>query len=473
MIKYHRSQLKTFERGGCRAQEKLMENKKIRRKVRLNSYQIIIIGFAATVLFGSLLLVLPFSVKEGDGASFQDAFFTATSAVCVTGLIVRDTATYWSGFGQAVIILLIQIGGVGVMTVVACIVRFTGYKIGLLQRSTLQESISAHKVGSILKTSLFIFKITLIIEFFGVVLLAPVFCSEFGFFKGLWYSVFHSVSAFCNAGFDLMGVKEPFSSVCYFVGNPLLNVTIMLLIITGGIGFLTWQDIRTNGFRFKRYSLQSKAVIVCTLILIILPAVYFFFAEFSSEEWSGLSVGEKILASFFQSVTTRTAGFNSVDLTKFSETGITVMIILMLIGASPGSTAGGMKTTTAVILFSSLISVFRREKDPHVFGRRISSETVRAAAAVLTMYLVLFTAGGMVISAAEGLPILDCLFETASAIGTVGLTLGITPALSALSKSILVFLMFFGRVGGLTLMFAFIAQKPDTGAKLPEEKISI
>ena len=449
-----------------------MEDLKIRRKLRLNSYQIILLGFALTILVGSGLLLLPFASK-GESASFGDALFTATSAVCVTGLVVRDTASSWSGFGQAVIIILIQIGGVGIITVVAWIARFTGYKIGLLQRSTLQEAISAHKVGSILRLSLFVLKATLVVEFVGAVLLFPVMNAQFGFLKGVWYSVFHSISAFCNAGFDLMGVKEPYSSVCSFVGNPLLNLTIMLLIITGGLGFVTWNDIRAHKFRFRKYGLQSKIIIVCTLVLIFVPAVYFFFAEFSSERWKELTVGEKILASLFQSVTTRTAGFNSVDLTKLAETSQLLMIILMLIGAAPGSTAGGMKTTTVAIIFATLFSVLKRRGDTRVFGRRIADSTIKVAVSVFLMYISLFSLGGFVISAAEGLPLLSCMFETASAIGTVGLSLGITPSLGVLSKIILILLMFFGRVGGLTIMFAVIAQKPDTGAKLPEEKISV
>lgn len=450
-----------------------LEKNKVKRRLRFTSYQIIVIGFALTVLVGSLLLVLPVSSKERVVTPFIDALFTATSAVCVTGLVVRNAATYWSGFGQAVIIILIQIGGVGIITVVAWIARFAGYKIGLLQRSTLQEAVSAHKVGSILRLSLFILKTTLFIEFIGAVLLFPVMYARFGVWKGIWYSVFHSISAFCNAGFDLLGVETEYISVCEYVGNPLLNLTIMALIVSGGLGFITWHDIRRHGIHLRRYCLQSKIVIVCTVCLIFIPAIFFYFGEFSRDVWSDLTVGEKILASLFQSVTTRTAGFNSVDLTLLSDTSVFIMVILMIIGASPGSTAGGMKTTTVAVVFATLFSVLRRRSDTQLFGRRVGEGTIKMAVSVLLMYISLFTLAAMVISVGEGEPLLDCLFETASAIGTVGLTRGMTPFLGVGSKLILIFLMFFGRVGGITIMYAVIAQKPPTGARLPEEKISV
>lgn len=450
-----------------------MDNSKIKMKVKFNSYQIIVLCFIATILLGSILLVLPISSKERVVTPFIDAFFTATSAVCVTGLVVKNTATYWSGFGHVVIITLIQIGGVGIVTVVAWIARFAGHKIGLLQRSTLQEAVAAHKVGSILRLSLFIFRTTIIIELLGAVLLFPVMNAQFGVWKGIWYSIFHSVSAFCNAGYDIMGLDVPFSSFCSLVGNPLLNVTLMALVIAGGLGFITWQDIRKHGFHVKRYCLQSKVVLICTLCLIILPAIFFYFFEFSRDVWSGMTVGEKILASLFQSVTTRTAGFNTVNIKEFSDTSAFIMIVLMLIGASPGSTAGGMKTTTAAVVFATLFSVLRRRSDTHLLGRRVGESTIKMALSVMLMYLILFIMSAVIISIGEGAPLLACMYETASAIGTVGLSLGLTTTLGTGSKLILVFLMYFGRVGGLTITYAVIAQKPPTGAKLPEEKISV
>ena len=412
--------------------------------------------------------MLPISSQQGVRTPFLDALFTSTSAVCVTGLVLHDTATYWSNFGQLIIILLIQIGGLGVVTVGGAFAILSGRRIGLMQRSTMQEAIAAPKVGGIVRLTVFILKSALIIELIGAIALFPVFSKEFGFLKGAWYSLFHSISAFCNAGFDLMGVKTPFSSLTDYAGHPVVPIVIALLIIVGGIGFLTWEDIRTNRLHFQKYRMQSKVILTVTGALIVLPAVYFFFFEFSQEP-----LGKRFLLSVFQSVTPRTAGFNTADLTAMSETGQSLITILMLIGGSPGSTAGGMKTTTLAVMLASAFAVFRRRSDPHFFNRRISSETVSQAATIMMMYLVLFLTGGLVISRIEGLPALTCLFETASAIGTVGLSLGITPQLSCISHLILITLMFFGRVGGLTLIFAALSNTLGSTARLPQERITV
>ena len=439
-----------------------------RIKKQLSSSQIIILGFAAAIILGFLLLMLPISTQDRMGGSFFDALFTATSAVCVTGLVVQDTATYWSGFGQLVILALIQIGGMGIVTVAVALATLSGKKISLKQRSTMQESISAPKVGGIVRLTGFIIQMTVVFELLGAVCLFPVFYREFGLWKGIWYSVFHSISAFCNAGFDLMGSDVPYSSLTSFISHPAVNLTVMALIVTGGIGFLTWDDIKTNRLRIQRYRMQSKVILVTTALLILFPALYFFFFEFSDT-----ALTERILSSLFQSVTTRTAGFNTADLTAISETGLAVMILLMLVGGSPGSTAGGMKTTTFAVMLSTSISVFRRKENTHFFGRRIPDETVRSAATVMTMYLTMFLVGGCIISRVEGLPLLTCLFETASAVGTVGLTLGITPSLSLVSRTILILLMYFGRVGGLTLIFATVSGSQSNSAKLPQEKLTV
>ena len=265
-----------------------------------------------------------------------------------------------------------------------------------------------------------------------------------------------------------MGIRAPLSSLTGFSGNPVINITIMLLIITGGIGFLTWSDIRTRRLHFREYRLQSKVILSMTVLLIIIPAVYFYFGEFGE-----LPQKERILQSLFQSVTPRTAGFNTADLTALSETGVAVIILLMMIGGSPGSTAGGMKTTTIAVLAASASAVFRRRGDAQMFGRRFPADTIRYAAAIFMIYLILFLTGGMVISKVEGIPILTSLFETASAIGTVGLSLGITAQLGTLSRWILIFLMFFGRVGGLTLIFAAVSGTKIHGSRYPQEKITV
>ena len=437
-------------------------------KKRLSSSQIIILGFAGVILFGSILLTLPFSTRDGHGALFSDALFTATSAVCVTGLVVQDTATYWSTFGQAVIIALIQIGGMGVVTVAIAISSFSGKQISLKQRSTMQEAISAHKVGGIVRLTGFIIKMTIIFELLGAVIMAPTFCKEFGVLKGIWYAVFHSISAFCNAGFDLMGAKTPYSSLTYFVDNPVINFVIMSLIIIGGIGFMTWDDIKVNKHHVRKYRMQSKVILITTVLLISLPALYFFLFEFGDKP-----MGERIWSSLFQSVTPRTAGFNTADLTQISETGTAITTMLMLIGGSPGSTAGGMKTTTLAVLFSTAISVFRRREHTHFFGRRVNDDTIRNAATILMMYVILFLTGGFLISRIESLPLLTCLYETASAIGTVGLTLGITPNLGIASQIILIVLMYIGRVGGLTLIFSALSGNQGNTARPPQEKITV
>jgi len=434
---------------------------------KLSSSQIILFGFAGVILLGTLLLMLPVATQSGTVTNLWDALFTSTSAVCVTGLIVQDTATYWSGFGQAVILLLIQIGGMGVVTVAAAITMASGKKISLMQRSTMQDAVSAHQVGGIVRFTGFILKGIVLFELLGALALMAVFIPEYGA-KGIWLAVFHSISAFCNAGFDLMGTKSPYSSLTFYADHPVVNVTIMLLIVIGGIGFLTWQDIRQNGIHIKRYRMQSKVILATTGILLLIPALYFFFFEFSAEP-----VKRRIWLSLFQSVTPRTAGFNTADLTAMSETGQLLTILLMLIGGSPGSTAGGMKTTTAAVLLACTIAVFRRRENGRFFGRRIADDTVKNAVTVFLMYISLFLLGGMVISRVEELPMLTCLFETASAIGTVGLTLGITPGLHLVSKLILTGAMFLGRIGGLTLIFATLSANKNTLSRLPLEKITV
>ena len=434
----------------------------------ITSFQLIILGFLSLIILGSLLLMLPISTRDGEGAAFSDALFTATSATCVTGLVVRDTATYWSVFGQCIILVLIQIGGMGIVTAAVAFVSISGRKIGLMQRSTMQEAVSAHHLAGVVRLTNFILKTMVVIEILGAALLAPYFIKDFGVPKGIWYSVFHSISAFCNAGFDLLGAKEPFSSLTSYSSRPFFNITIMALIIIGGIGFLTWEDIKKNKFRLRKYRMQSKVILTVSVLLIIFPAFYFFFIEYSD-----MQIKERIIASLFQSVTTRTAGFNTTDLSAFSETGQMMTILLMLVGGSPGSTAGGMKTTTIAVLAVSAFAVFSRKENAQVFKRRIADDIVKNAATIFLMYIVLFTGGGMIISSIEHIPLLPSLFETASAIGTVGLTLGITTNLGLVSRLILIVLMFFGRVGGLTLVFAATKALINNGNKYPQEKITV
>ncbi|MGN0972930.1 MAG: TrkH family potassium uptake protein [Aristaeellaceae bacterium] len=434
---------------------------------RLTSFQTISLGFSGVILLGTLLLSLPVATRSRLAAPPLDALFTATSAVCVTGLVVHDTATYWSAFGQAVILMLIQIGGMGVITVAAAFAMISGRRISLMQRSTMQEAIAAPKVGGIVRLTGFIVRTTLVMELAGAAIMAPVFLRDFGP-RGLWMALFHSVSAFCNAGFDLMGGRGAYSSLTSYGTQPVVDAAVMLLIIVGGAGFMTWDDVRSNRLHWRRYRMQTKVILSSTALLLALPAAYFYFCEFAALPWR-----ERLLASLFQAVTPRTAGFNTVDLSAMSQTGQAVMMALMLTGGSPGSTAGGMKTTTVAVLLSTAVSTFRRKESTQLFGRRIDDGVVRNAATILLMYLTLFFFGGLVISAVEGLPLLACLFETASAVGTVGLTLGITPGLGTVSRVILMLLMFFGRVGGLTLIFAASSGAQSHVSRCPREKITV
>ena len=440
----------------------------IRRKRRLSSFQIIILGFAGVILLGALLLMLPISTTGGNVTPFNETLFTATSAVCVTGLVVQDTGSYWSTFGQAVILALIQIGGLGVVTVAASFALLSGRRISLMQRSTMQDAISAPKVGGIVRLTRFILRGTFLIELLGALAVLPVFCRDYGW-RGVWMAVFHSISAFCNAGFDILGTESNrYPSLTGYAGSPVINITIMLLIVIGGIGFLTWDDIFENKWRFHRYRMQSKVILVTTGLLIFLPAVFFFFSDFSA-----LPAENRLLASFFQSVTPRTAGFNTVDLPAMSGASLGVMILLMLIGGSPGSTAGGMKTTTLAVLLSNAAATFRQRDSAQFFGRRVDGSAVKTAATILTMYLALFFGGGVFISVYENLPLSSCLYEAASAVGTVGLTLGLTPQLHIPSQMVLIALMYLGRVGGLTLVYAAVSTKKAGSAKLPQESITI
>ena len=440
----------------------------LHKKKNLTSFQVIIAGFAGVILLGALILMLPVATVSRVVTPFHETLFTATSAVCVTGLVVQDTGSYWSAFGQTIIVILIQIGGLGVVTVATAAVMFSGRKISLMQRSTMQDAISAPQVGGIVKMTRFILKGTCLIELVGAVLLLPFFCRDYGR-KGIWLSLFHSVSAFCNAGFDLMGtVRQPFVSMTGYADQLPVNIVLMLLIVIGGIGFLTWDDICTHRFHLKHYRMQSKVILVTSACLIMIPAVWFFVNDFTS-----LPVRERLLASLFQSVTTRTAGFNTVDLSEMTDVSQAVMIVLMLIGGSPGSTAGGLKTTTFAVLILNAFTTFKNQENVEVFGRRLDMHVVRNAATIVMMYLTLFLAGGITISVYEGLPLAVCLFEAASAVGTVGLTLGITAGLHIFSQIILVILMFLGRVGGLTLIYAVLSNKGTINAKYPLDHITV
>ena len=356
------------------------------------------------------------------------------------------------------------------MTITSFFAMFFMGGMGLYNQFALREMMGSETFTSLISTLLYILGFTFVIEAFGALGLWFSIHStlNMSLHDEIFFSVFHSVSAFCNAGFDLMGESAEFSSLTKYVYNPAVNIIIMTLIIVGGIGFLTWDDIKTNKWHLRRYRMQSKVIIFTTAILIIVPALYFFFFEFSD-----LTLGKRVLVSLFQSVTPRTAGFNTVDASELSETGNVVVTTLMLIGGAPGSTAGGMKVTTFAVLLATTVAVFAKQDDAHIFARRIGNAIVKNAATILLMYVSLFTLGAMIISSIEGLPITQCFYETASAIGTVGLTTGITPTLGSVSKIILIFLMYMGRAGVLTIVFATKNNVQKNVVKYPLETITV
>ncbi len=439
--------------------------------VRLRPVQIIAIGFALIVFCGALLLLLPFAGRNGEGLSFFDALFTAVSAVCVTGLTVVDIWSRFSGFGQAVLLVLIQIGGLGFMSVTIFFFLVMGKKIGLRQRSLLMEAMSSLNLGGIVLLVKRVLIGTAIFELGGAALLSLRFCPALGLGRGIWFALFHAVSAFCNAGFDLMGVFGAYSSLTPFAGDALVNTVIMALILIGGIGFFIWGDLIENGLRFSSYSLHTKIMLFATAVLVLAPAVVFFFSE-ADGAFAGMSLGERVLASFFQSVTFRTAGFNTADFTNMSGGGWLVSLFLMFVGGGVGSTAGGVKVTSIVAVALSSLSVVSGKKDAEAFGRRLDAEQVSRAYAICVYTLILALAGSLIILLAQPLPAKDVLFETFSAVCTVGVSTGITRELAPVSRIVIMLLMYIGRLGSVSALMA-VAEKRGARLQLPVEKIII
>ena len=451
-----------------------MSKKKKTFGKNLSAMQIILTGYLLIILVGALLLTLPIASKARIWSPIEDCLFTATSATCVTGLIQYDTYTHWSLFGQIVIITLIQIGGVGFMTVAINILAFTKRKIGLSQRSLMQNSISAPQIGGIVRMSKFIIGGTFLVEGIGALLLCMYFIPRFGWGRGIYYSVFHSISAFCNAGFDLLGgVSGEMSSLVSVADNWYVNLVIIALIYIGGLGFFVWHDLLDKKFQWKRLNLQSKMVLFITTILLFLGTVMFALLEWNGALFEGMDGNQKILVSFFQSMTARTAGFATVDLARLSEASKFVMICLMLIGGATGSTAGGMKTTTFGVLCISIFTTFRRKKNVEAFGRRMDDEITRLASCVFMTYLLVICFSAVVVSAVESVPIITALFETVSAMATVGLSFGLTPNVCLFTKLLLTVLMICGRVGSITVLLAFSAERRVVASRLPLEQVQV
>ena len=424
---------------------------------KLGPSRLIALSFVILILTGTFLLCLPVSARDGNFTSPLDALFTATSATCVTGLIVADTFTKWSLFGQIVILILIQIGGIGLMSFISML---------------LMQAAGNTQLSGMVKLVRRIVSGTFLIEGCGALLLALRFIPRMGFGQGLYYAVFHAISAFCNAGFDLMGRYEAFSSLTGYASDVLVNITVMLLIIIGGIGFLVWDDILKCRLSFKNYSLHSKIVLVTTPVLLVGGAIGYFVFE-QNYTLQGNGIGEQILKSFFASTTMRTAGFNTIDYASMSPSASLLSDVLMMIGGSPGSTAGGMKITTIALVFLSMVSMLRGQSDTVIGKRRVSTILIKQAAVIILVYAVYILAGTMLICHIEGLPMSNVLFEVISAVCTVGVTTGITPHLCALSHIILIILMYGGRIGGFTLMLILGKQNKQPPLRRPKENILI
>ena len=436
---------------------------------QLSSVQTIALGFFLVIVLGTLLLMLPVSSASGEATGFITSLFTATSAGCVTGLVVVDTGTYWSFFGQIVILVLIQIGGLGFMTIATLFSKLLRRRMSMYERGVMAASISSGGIGRITEITGVIGWGTLIFEGAGALLLCIRFIPERGFWDGLWFGIFHSVTAFCNAGFDIIG---NYASLTAYYDDALVCVTIMALITIGGLGFLVWDDILRNGLHWRRYELQTKLVLLTSAVLTLGGAVLFFFMERSRMN-SGMSFGEQVLVSFFSSVTPRTAGFNSVDTAALSPGSKLLTIILMFVGGSSGSTAGGVKTTTLAVLIVCLISAARGKRDPEIFGRRISNDNVRQAGVMIFMNLTLALTGALLICLAQELPLTDVLFEVFSAMGTVGMTTGVTRELSSFSAVVITILMYLGRVGSLSFAMALLERRAHARVRCPEEAVTI
>lgn len=442
------------------------------KTVKLSAIRVISLGFALIVLAGTLLLMLPLSSADGTHTPFLTSLFTATSASCVTGLVMTDTGTHWSLFGQIVILCLIQTGGLGFVTVATLFSTFAKKNMGLRRRTLMAESINTTHIAGLKGITREIVAGTAIFEGVGAVLLAIRFIPRFGFGKGLYFGIFHSISAFCNAGFDLLGVTEPYCSFVDYSDDILVNLTLMFLITAGGLGFLVWHDIRQSGLKIRKWQLHTKLVVTVSAILTLGGALFFGLFE-KDGLLAGLPVREKILDCLFSSVTCRTAGMNTVDLAGLSKASILLMSFLMYVGGSPGSTAGGIKTTTLAVALIYMTAGIRGVKKPAVFGRSFEDDAVKKASCVMLFNFFLAFTGTVIISAVQELPFADLIFETSSAMGTVGMTTGITRDLLPVSQLIIIFLMFCGRVGSTSFALAILEKKAQPPVICPEENITI
>lgn len=442
------------------------------KKFKLSHIQVIALGFFLMITVGTILLMLPISTIGDTSADFLTSIFTATSASCVTGLVLQDTATYWSTFGQIVIITLIQFGGLGFMTIAMFFTHIIHKRAGLRERALMAESINTENLGGMKRIVRIILFGTLLFESLGAILLSTRFIKIFGFSKGIYYSIFHSISAFCNAGFDLMGsYSGEYSSFTAFSNDTTVNVVLCSLILIGGIGFLVWEDILNNGFKFKRYRLHTKIVLLMSFVLVFGGALFIWIFD-RNGICKDMPIKEQILTSLFGAVTARTAGFNTVDTAAISDSSKLLTILLMFVGGNSGSTAGGVKTTSVAVLFIYLMASMRGT-NPFCFGRKLQSDALKKAVTVISINLILALIGGFLIATSCNIPILDATFETVSAVSTVGMTTGITRDLNTVSALFTALLMYCGRVGSISFALALLEKRKYVPVSYPEEKITI
>lgn len=445
--------------------------KQNKNKIKRSTTRLVALGFALIIVIGTMLLSLPISVRSGQ-PNIMNALFTATSATCVTGLIVADTYQNWTTFGIIVIFTLIQIGGLGFMTIGVYISIILKKKIGLKQRENLQESVNSMEIAGVVRLARKIVQGTFLIEGIGALLLSTRFIPRFGLQRGIAFSIFHAVSAFCNAGFDLMGYEEAYASLVSFEGDVLVNMVVMFLILTGGIGFIVWDDLMRNKWHFKKYLLHTKIVLTFTIGLTVIATIVFLVLE-NHGVLAGLTPVEKALGAAFCSVTPRTAGFNTTDVAGLSNAGKLLTILLMFIGGSPGSTAGGAKTTTIVVLLLYAVAMIRNHEDINLFGRRLTDDVVKKANAVVVTNFMLAALAAVIIMAMQPFDMADVLLEVFSAINTVGMSTGITRDLNTVSRLILIVLMYCGRLGSLSFALVFAQKNTSDTIRLPQEKIIV
>lgn len=445
---------------------------KEKKNYTLTYPKIVAIGFALIILLGSLLLMLPFSSKNGS-VSYMDALFTAASATCITGLVPFDTFSNWSVFGQIVILCLIQIGGLGFITVLSLFINVFRKRMSLKYKMLLKESIGSLRLSDVRTLVKTVIMFTAVCEISGAALLTVRFIPLAGIRRGIYMSVFTSISAFCNAGFDLMGMFSPSSSLTTVNHDPIIILTVSLLVIFGGIGFFVWQDLKDKKFKMKALTVHSKLVLLTTAVLLFFGTVLFFIFEYNYS-FKDMNFGSKMLNAFFCSVTPRTAGFNSVEISSMNPVSRMLTIVLMFIGGSGGSTAGGVKTTTIAVLVLCVIANLKNKNEIEVFNTRITLDTVKKAVTVASINLFEIFAGVIIISFAQsGFLLADVIFECASAMGTVGITAGITSELNTVSQIAIIILMYIGRLTSLIFALSFVVTKPKTTTKKPRGEFMV